>query len=136
VCAAICLGGFAQWITRDYAELPGIRAERERLSAQAEPACGPLRRGGVSSSVDDNDPELWRSEGTSAGSKLVDEFVPGADADFSGPLVNIGGTLYFGARDLVNGCRALDATETPPGAAPLPGRVAACRLHGHAQGRL
>ena len=135
MCAAICLGGFAQWITRDYAELPGIRAERVTF-CPSRARLWAAQAGGVSSSADDNDPELWRSEGTSAGTKLANEFVPGADADFSGPLVNTGGTLYFGARDLVNGCRALDATETPPGAAPLPGRVAACRLHGHAQGRL
>ena len=50
-----------------------------------------------------NDAELWRSDGTSAGTKLVKEFVPGADGGFPGPLVNIGGTLYFGARDLVHG---------------------------------
>jgi len=111
VCAAICLGGFAQWVTRDYAELLGIRAERVTF-------CPSRAR-------------LWAAQ---AGG--VSSFVPGADAECSGPLVNTGDTLYFGALDRANRCRALDATETPPGAVPLPGRVAACRLHGHAQGRL
>jgi ELWxxDGT repeat protein len=50
-----------------------------------------------------NDAELWRSNGTTAGTKLVKEFFPGLEGGFPKSLTRIGDTLYLSARDDVFG---------------------------------
>src|SRR5665213_1715541 len=47
--------------------------------------------------------ELWRSDGTSAGTSMVSDIVPGADSSNPADFVNVNGTLYF---------TAFDATQT------------------------
>jgi ELWxxDGT repeat protein len=89
-------------------DLKRVKSDAEMLvdlrrAAAPEPAPVGRRLYFSARDSDGNDAELWRSDGTSAGTKLVKEFVPGPDGGFPGPLVNIGGTLYFGARDLAHG---------------------------------
>ncbi len=43
--------------------------------------------------------ELWKSDGTSAGTVLVKDIRPGSSGGGPGYLTNVNGTLYFGASD-------------------------------------
>jgi ELWxxDGT repeat protein len=43
--------------------------------------------------------ELWRSDGTTAGTKLVRDIKPGAKGSGTRNLTNVGGTLFFDADD-------------------------------------
>src|SRR5262249_38731811 len=59
-------------------------------------------------SFDGQDYELWKSDGTSAGTMLVKNIRPGGTAAATSSsypinLTNIGGTLFFTANDGVNG---------------------------------
>jgi ELWxxDGT repeat protein len=47
--------------------------------------------------------ELWRSDGTATGTKLVKDVNPGAASSEPFQLANVGGTLYFGADDGTHG---------------------------------
>jgi ELWxxDGT repeat protein len=47
--------------------------------------------------------ELWRSDGTAAGTRLVRDINPGGDYSFPEALTNLGGTLYFSADDGTHG---------------------------------
>ncbi|HMX11874.1 MAG TPA: hypothetical protein PKE61_13295, partial [Burkholderiaceae bacterium] len=50
--------------------------------------------------------ELWKSDGTAAGTSLVKNIGPGPSDGLSlgfSDLTNVGGTLYFGANDGSNG---------------------------------
>ena len=47
--------------------------------------------------------ELWRSDGTEAGTLRVKDVRPGADGSSPASLVDVSGTLYFAADDGVNG---------------------------------
>lgn len=61
--------------------------------------------------------ELWKSDGTGAGTSLVEDIRLGSSASYTGPLtkpVNVGGILYFSANDGLNGVELWrsDGTET------------------------
>jgi ELWxxDGT repeat protein len=70
-----------------------------------------------------NGRELWRSDGTSAGTTLVKDIRPGIDVfsndqPFSGDplhLTNVGGTLYFTADDGTNGRELWKSNGTSAG---------------------
>jgi ELWxxDGT repeat protein len=47
--------------------------------------------------------ELWKSDGTLAGTVLVKDISSGARDSLPDKLVNVGGTLYFAAEDSMNG---------------------------------
>jgi ELWxxDGT repeat protein len=47
--------------------------------------------------------ELWRSDGTAAGTRLVKDINPGAGSSKPFHLASVGGTLYFGADDGTHG---------------------------------
>nr|NCR87403.1 hypothetical protein [Microcystis aeruginosa K13-05] len=47
--------------------------------------------------------ELWKSDGTAAGTVLVADIIPGASSSNPGNLTAVGSTLYFTANDNVNG---------------------------------
>ena len=47
--------------------------------------------------------ELWRSDGTEAGTVLVKDINPGSGGGDPGGLTNVNGTLYFSAEDGTNG---------------------------------
>ena len=44
-------------------------------------------------------PELWKSDGTEAGTVQVKDIVPGLGGSYPGTLINVGGTLFFRATD-------------------------------------
>jgi ELWxxDGT repeat protein len=50
-----------------------------------------------------NGDELWRSDGTSAGTTLVKDIVTGSGSSNPSYLTNVNGTLFFRANDGVNG---------------------------------
>ncbi len=47
--------------------------------------------------------ELWMTDGTPAGTKLVADIYPGPESSFPTDLANVNGTLYFSADDGVHG---------------------------------
>ena len=49
--------------------------------------------------------ELWKSDGTEAGTVLVKDIDPGLDSGYSGSdvLTDVGGTLFFTADDGIHG---------------------------------
>jgi ELWxxDGT repeat protein len=47
--------------------------------------------------------ELWRSDGTAAGTVLVKDILPGLETSYPSSLTNINGVLYFGANNGVHG---------------------------------
>src|SRR4051794_4235584 len=47
--------------------------------------------------------ELWRSDGTPAGTALVKDISPGSGGSGPSGLTNVSGTLYFTANDATNG---------------------------------
>jgi ELWxxDGT repeat protein len=47
--------------------------------------------------------ELWRSDGTSAGTQLVKDINPGSSSSYPQSLTNVGGTLFFSASDGAHG---------------------------------
>jgi ELWxxDGT repeat protein len=47
--------------------------------------------------------EIWKSDGTRAGTKLVEDIVSGARSRYIGPLKAAGGRLFFVAHDRVHG---------------------------------
>ena len=51
--------------------------------------------------------ELWKSDGTAAGTTLVSDINPGAGSSDPVFLVNMNGTLFFRATEPVHGGRAL-----------------------------
>ena len=52
---------------------------------------------------DTNGGELWKSDGTSDGTKLVKDINPGSGGSSSGSLTNLNGTLFFSAFDGTHG---------------------------------
>ncbi|MEM9660404.1 MAG: ELWxxDGT repeat protein, partial [Planctomycetota bacterium] len=46
-----------------------------------------------------NGRELWKTDGSIAGTQLVSDIRPGAGSSFPTALVNVDGTLFFGADD-------------------------------------
>jgi ELWxxDGT repeat protein len=47
--------------------------------------------------------ELWRSDGTAAGTVLVKDITPGTNGSYPGYLTDVNGTLFFSARDDAHG---------------------------------
>src|SRR5262249_40601189 len=47
--------------------------------------------------------EVWKSNGTAAGTSLVKDINPGPGSSFTGGLIALGGALYFDADDGVHG---------------------------------
>jgi len=47
--------------------------------------------------------ELWRTDGTLAGTSLVADIVPGSESSNIQNLTDVGGTLYFRAEDPIHG---------------------------------
>jgi ELWxxDGT repeat protein len=47
--------------------------------------------------------ELWKSDGTTAGTVLVKDIFPGPSSSFPSNLTNVNGTLFFSANDGVDG---------------------------------
>ncbi|AKJ02388.1 Flagellar hook-length control protein FliK [Archangium gephyra] len=59
--------------------------------------------------------ELWKSDGTAAGTVLVKDISPGPGSSTPGALTNINGTLYFRATDGVNGVELWKSDGTTAG---------------------
>ncbi len=57
--------------------------------------------------------ELWKSDGTAAGTAMVADLNPGSDGSNPGSLVNVNGTLHFSAYDPIDGRQeyTTDGTE-------------------------
>ncbi len=61
-----------------------------------------------------NGRELWRSDGTDAGTVLVQDINPGALGSELAELVNVNGELFFWANDGTNGKSCGDPTKFQP----------------------
>lgn len=59
--------------------------------------------------------ELWKSNGTSAGTVRVKDIFPGPSGAFPNGLTNVNGTLYFSATDGVNGYELWKSDGTAAG---------------------
>ncbi|GAB3516572.1 hypothetical protein GCM10027442_34370 [Emticicia fontis] len=59
--------------------------------------------------------ELWRSDGTAAGTYMVKDINPGGSSSDITELVNVNGTLYFAARDASNITRLWKSDGTESG---------------------
>ena len=57
--------------------------------------------------------ELWRSDGTRAGTVLVKDIWPGNTGSDPHFLIDVGGTLYFAANDGVHGDELWVLRPTP-----------------------
>jgi ELWxxDGT repeat protein len=62
-----------------------------------------------------NGDELWRSDGTSAGTTLVKDIVTGSGSSNPSYLANVNGTLFFRANDGVNGYELWQSDGTSAG---------------------
>jgi ELWxxDGT repeat protein len=59
--------------------------------------------------------ELWKSDGTAAGTQLVEDIRPGAASSNPRDLINVNGTLYFTADDGTSGRELWKSTGTEAG---------------------
>src|SRR5262245_50566977 len=59
--------------------------------------------------------ELWKSDGTPAGTMLVKDIEPGTSDGFPDSLTNVGGTLYFAAFDSIHGTELWKSDGTAEG---------------------
>ncbi len=59
--------------------------------------------------------ELWKSDGTSAGTVLVCDIRPGASSASPSSLTDVNGTLYFQANDGTNGSELWKSDGTSAG---------------------
>ena len=62
--------------------------------------------------------ELWKSDGTAAGTVMVKDINPGSAWSLPGYFTNVNGTLYFTANDGVHGTDARDRAR-PAGSGPM-----------------
>ena len=62
-----------------------------------------------------NGPELWKSDGSAAGTVLVKDIYPGATGSYPASLTNVNGTLYFTATDPLNGLELWKSDGTTAG---------------------
>ena len=62
--------------------------------------------------------ELWKSDGTEAGTALVKDIFPGSIGSYPNVLTNVNGTLYFIANDGVNGRVLWKSDGTEAGTVP------------------
>ena len=58
--------------------------------------------------------ELWKSNGTAAGTVMVKDINPGKATSYPLFLTNVNGTLFFQANDGVHGMNSGRATAPPP----------------------
>ena len=63
----------------------------------------------------DHGTELWKTDGTSAGTVLVRDINPGANSSIPSNLTNVNGTLYFSATDGTNGTELWKSDGTSAG---------------------
>ena len=61
------------------------------------------------------DNELWRSDGTEAGTVLVKDIFEGPDSSWLSQMTDAGGTLFFSAKDGVNGYELWKSDGTEAG---------------------
>jgi len=61
--------------------------------------------------------ELWKSDGTAAGTSLVKDTNPGAGDGYFGYLTNVNGTLFFASGDLTTGIELWKSDGTAAGTA-------------------
>ena len=59
--------------------------------------------------------ELWKSDGTEAGTVMVEDIVPGPGSSIPSRLANVNGTLYFVADDGVSGAELWKSDGTEAG---------------------
>jgi len=59
--------------------------------------------------------ELWKSDGTAAGTMMVKDLNPGAGSSSPGSLTNVNGTLYFAAANGINGVELWKSNGTQAG---------------------
>src|SRR5207237_6005517 len=59
--------------------------------------------------------ELWKTDGTPAGTALVKDIFPGAGGSVPTRLTNVNGTLYFSANDQAGPARTFRSDGTPDG---------------------
>lgn len=59
--------------------------------------------------------ELWKSDGTWAGTVLVEDIYPGAGSSWPGELTAVSGTLFFRASDGTNGYELWKSDGTAAG---------------------
>ena len=62
-----------------------------------------------------NGGELWKSDGTAAGTVLVKDIRPGLSTSYPGNLTAVGNTLFFTADDGVNGTELWKSDGTTAG---------------------
>jgi ELWxxDGT repeat protein len=78
--------------------------------------------------------ELWKSDGTEAGTVLVKEIAPGSDGSLPANYMNLSGTLIFTADDGTDGRTVWQSDGTEPGTvmvSPIPFGVRGARLVGN-----
>src|SRR5262249_7628370 len=59
--------------------------------------------------------ELWKSDGTAAGTVMVKDIYPGSASSNPGNLTNVNGALFFSAADGVNGVELWKSDGTAAG---------------------
>ena len=59
--------------------------------------------------------ELWATDGTAEGTRLVKDLLPGAGSSYPGNLVDVGGVLYFTANAVYNKLELWRTDGTEPG---------------------
>src|SRR6185503_18010682 len=59
--------------------------------------------------------ELWKTDGTTAGTVLLKDIVPGSPDSFPSHLTDVGATLFFAAFDTTNGTELWKSDGTSGG---------------------
>jgi ELWxxDGT repeat protein len=59
--------------------------------------------------------ELWRSDGTAAGTSMVEDILPGPNGSSPNRLTNVNGTLFFSANDGTHGLQLWESNGTAAG---------------------
>lgn len=59
--------------------------------------------------------EIWKSDGTEAGTVILKDIYPGSESSIISPLINVGGTLYFLANSDYNACGLWKSDGTASG---------------------
>jgi ELWxxDGT repeat protein len=63
--------------------------------------------------------ELWKTDGTAAGTVLVKDIFPGTSSSYIQQMCNVNGTLFFRASDGVNGTELWKTDGTTAGTVPV-----------------
>ena len=59
--------------------------------------------------------ELWKSNGTAAGTVMVKDINPGSKSSYPSFLTNVDGSLFFAATDAVHGSQLWQSNGTTAG---------------------